>query len=576
MRLFFRLFSAAEAAEFGRGDAASASRLYAEAEAASSTPALRARAMDGRARCLARSGRDGEAAALWRALADRYSGFHNGVGHPFGLTARLRSAELEIRSGRAESGLKLLAGLAERMSRLEWPLDPAAFAFFLVEVEAAAKAVLEKEAAGPGRTELESRLEAARESKRWLDFLEDFRKSAVPAVVRAVKPEPDSRRPDEDPIRLVVSLSGVAHTVSVRPMLIDGRIHYGGVCRNLESAWGAVLSALGAGGRAAPAEIAGLVDENGRPPFGGASLEPGPDALLLPFRKLPLAWKLAVSGRPLLAEWERSGRREKILFGALLGLVVGLMALGAVLILRDIRREAEAVRLKDEFVHTVSHELKTPLTLIRLYAENMLDMKGMSQSERDEACLIIGKESERLSHLIGNVLDLSRIEAGRKAFDIRFGDLARTVRETLESYRYHLEKSGFSVRAEIPGSLPAIFDAEAMAGVLVNLLSNAAKFSPPGREITVRLERGPGRAVLRVGDQGRGIPAGDLKRIFDRFVRLSEAGPSEAGGSGLGLTLVKYVAEAHGGGVDVESEVGRGSVFSVWLPREEGAEGVAQ
>jgi signal transduction histidine kinase len=156
---------------------------------------------------------------------------------------------------------------------------------------------------------------------------------------------------------------------------------------------------------------------------------------------------------------------------------------------------------------------------------------------------------------------------GRKEFTFTGGSLSRTVQETLDSYRYHLKKKGFTVDEQIDPDLPEMrFDPEAVASALVNLLSNAIKFSPDRKEVTVRLFQRDGSAVIQVEDKGIGISQADLSGIFRRFYRAKSTVVSESRGSGLGLTLVKHTAEAHGGTVEVESEPGKGSVFSIVLP----------
>ena len=169
--------------------------------------------------------------------------------------------------------------------------------------------------------------------------------------------------------------------------------------------------------------------------------------------------------------------------------------------------------------------------------------------------------------MINNVLDFSRIEMGKKEFNLRKGDLAEAVRETLESYRYHLENKGFMIHAEIPASLPPLtFDREAMASVLINLLSNAMKFSTENKEVFVRLAPLGQGVVLEVKDRGIGISRQELDKIFRRFYRSESGESSDSRGSGLGLTIIRHIAGAHGGRVEVKSEPGKGSEFSVWLP----------
>jgi signal transduction histidine kinase len=290
------------------------------------------------------------------------------------------------------------------------------------------------------------------------------------------------------------------------------------------------------------------------------------DSLTLSFREFPLPWKLLVT-QPAFKDLERSARRESFIYGSLLAVIVVLMLLGALLIVRDISREAETTRVKTEFVYNISHELKTPLTLIRLYSETLQRKEDLPEKEKKEAYEIITKESERLSHLINNVLDFSRIEMGRKEFNFRKGNLTKVTRDTLESYRYHLEKKGFTVTSNIASDLPEVdFDEEAIASVLVNLLSNAMKFSPEKKEVTVKLFRDEENAFLKVEDKGIGIASKDIERIFGRFYRSEHHIVSETRGSGLGLTLVKHIVEAHGGTIEVESEPEKGSVFTIMLP----------
>jgi signal transduction histidine kinase len=156
---------------------------------------------------------------------------------------------------------------------------------------------------------------------------------------------------------------------------------------------------------------------------------------------------------------------------------------------------------------------------------------------------------------------------GRKEFNFNTGNLSDTISETLESYRYHLEKKGFTVKKEISRDIPdMIFDKEAVASVLVNLLSNAMKFSTERKEVTVRLFRDDGNAVLQVDDKGIGIPPKDLTKIFQRFYRSKNEVVSETRGSGLGLTIVQHIVEAHGGRIEASSTPGTGSTFSVVLP----------
>jgi signal transduction histidine kinase len=244
-----------------------------------------------------------------------------------------------------------------------------------------------------------------------------------------------------------------------------------------------------------------------------------------------------------------------------------MMSLGAILIARDIKREADSMNMKTEFVHNVSHELKTPLSLIRLYGETLLFKESLSAAQKTDAFQVITKESERLSHMINNILDFSKIEMGRKEFNFQKGDFAKTILETLDSYRYHLEKEGFTIIEEIAKDIPLmVFDKEAIEGLMINLLSNAIKYSLDNKVLTIKLFKENEDVLLQVSDKGVGIASGDLSHIFDRFYRTKQKAGFESRGSGLGLTLVKHIVESHGGTIHVTSEPGKGSTFTLRFP----------
>jgi signal transduction histidine kinase len=218
-------------------------------------------------------------------------------------------------------------------------------------------------------------------------------------------------------------------------------------------------------------------------------------------------------------------------------------------------------------VHNVSHELKTPLSLIRLYGETLLLKDNLPEADRKEGLQIITKESERLTYMINNILDFSKIEMGRKEFDLKSGNLAEVVRNTMDSYRYHFVKKGFCIEDEIDRDIPMVrFDKEAVEGILINLFSNAIKFSKKTKKMVVRLEDSPEAIRLVVADKGIGIPTHELSNIFNRFYRVKNTTDFEARGSGLGLTLVKHVVDAHAWQIEVESTPGKGSVFSILIP----------
>ncbi len=246
-----------------------------------------------------------------------------------------------------------------------------------------------------------------------------------------------------------------------------------------------------------------------------------------------------------------------------------LMGAGMILTYRSVARELALAKLKSDFVSNVSHELRTPLALIRLYAET-LEMGRISGSgKQQEYYEIIRKESERLTSLINNILDFSRIESGKKEYNFRETNLADLVRDTLEAYRFEIEQNGFKFEQKIAGDVPPLMvDREAIARSLLNLVNNALKYSPNDKYLGVNLYRENSAVNLEVVDHGIGIAPKEQSKIFEKFYRVGDPLVHNTKGSGLGLSLVSHIVQAHGGEVAVESEPGHGSKFIITLPMQ--------
>ena len=270
------------------------------------------------------------------------------------------------------------------------------------------------------------------------------------------------------------------------------------------------------------------------------------------------------------------GRKFMLQSSLILGVLSVLMIGGLVLTYRSVNKQVALARLKSDFVSNVSHELRTPLALIRLYAETLELGRITTQEKKNEYYSIIRKESERLTALINNILDFSRIEAGRKEYDFRETDIAELVRNTLDSYRFQIEQQGFALEEQIDAGIPTVkVDREAIARALVNLVNNALKYSQNEKFLGVRLYRDKSLLKLEVSDRGIGIERHEQTRIFEKFYRTGDPLVHNTKGSGLGLSLVRHITRAHGGEVEVESIPGRGSKFTLTLPLQPGTTGSA-
>ncbi|HEX7777924.1 MAG TPA: HAMP domain-containing sensor histidine kinase, partial [Vicinamibacterales bacterium] len=252
---------------------------------------------------------------------------------------------------------------------------------------------------------------------------------------------------------------------------------------------------------------------------------------------------------------------------AALSLVLALAVFGAYLLWRDVRRELHVAELRSQFVASVSHELKTPLTAIRIFAETLRMGRKTDPAVRDEYLDIIINESERLTRLLNNVLDFSRIESGRKIYHFAPQDLASIVRTAARAMHYPLAQQGFALQVDIADEIPPVHgDPDALEQAILNLLANALKYSGTARKIELRLARDDGHAVIAVRDWGIGIDPADQRRIFDKFYRVARPENRLIPGTGLGLTLVDHIARAHHGFVALESTPGEGSTFRIHVP----------
>jgi signal transduction histidine kinase len=202
-----------------------------------------------------------------------------------------------------------------------------------------------------------------------------------------------------------------------------------------------------------------------------------------------------------------------------------------------------------------------------MFSEMLKTGRVADDRKREEYYGIISGESEKLTHLANNILDFSRIEMGRKNYNIKKEDIARIVNETVDRFRSYMIDVPRQVSVETEEGLPPVnADASAISQVIMNLLTNAAKYSPQDSIINVRVSRADKNITVAVIDHGIGIPRSELNKIFGKFYRVRQNMVSDAEGSGLGLTLVKYIAQAHGGQIRADSEEGKGSRFTLVLP----------
>ncbi|WP_422006071.1 sensor histidine kinase [Roseivirga pacifica] len=257
-----------------------------------------------------------------------------------------------------------------------------------------------------------------------------------------------------------------------------------------------------------------------------------------------------------------------------LGLLMVVMIIGIALVFFNIQREMELAQKKADFVSNVSHEIRTPLALISMFAETLQLGRVKTEEKKQEYYDIITKEVARLTNMVNRILSFSKIEADKREYHKEPLNLNDLVQDVINTYSYHLNNNGFTHSLELADGLPEILaDREAVVEMLVNLIDNGIKYSDGQKHITIQTGLKGSSVCLSVIDKGIGIPANELEKLFEKFYRVPKGDVHNTKGSGLGLTIVKHIMDAHQGSVHVESKVGEGSTFQLIFSPEQNHHG---
>jgi signal transduction histidine kinase len=561
---------AAQQLEFREKDYARALAAYRRCLQPASDPLLRGIILNAIARVQKKSGLLKDAVSTYKNIVRDCGRVIIPGGLPLVPSASLEICLLSRELGNSPDSLQTSLGLYRSLLHQEWKLERAEFDFF---AERAKTLVQEALSSLPGSLDLAAfrgefqRLKAEEaEQRKKTERMIAFEKAAPLVLEAKIRGRTD--QPNVPFTRLAFDFGSDSYLVSM-----TGPTAPAGGASDL--AWGMIIDAerlkenalLPALREHFPSgETTWAVKEKGGLALLSSENPPsGPVTLRMNFAKIP-DWTLEFHLSPprLLRTFLLSRRG---LYSMVFLLIAGILVFGLALTIRAVSHELELARLKSDFVSTVSHEFKSPLTSIRQLAEMLQSGRVPSQERRQQYYDVLLEQSERLSLLTDNILSLARIEEGRAEFTFESTDLTALLSGVVSSFQERVRHEGFGVELKVAGSIPSVaVDRAALSQAVANLIDNAFKYSGGSKKIEVTASaEGPSLAIA-VKDFGIGIKKEDIPKLFERFYRGGDQLTRTVKGSGLGLTLVKEIVQAHRGTVRVESEPGKGSVFSILLP----------
>jgi signal transduction histidine kinase len=566
-------FRAAQPLEFRDRDYPRALAAYKGALERSKDPLTTALILNSVARVQKKAGLIREAVATYETIARDHGRVVIPGGMPMGPAAGLEICGLTRELGDLAGSLRTGMALYRSLLGGEWVVEKAEFELFVGRIRDHIETLFASPPSGADlqalRTEFRTLEDEEAASRKRTERAHAFRESAAPALESRMKTTPGPGTSGSRFIRSTIDIGPSSYLVAIdNPASMPGAA--------AEAAWGFIVNAdrlredivkpalfahvpSDAATWTVRARDAAVLLSSG-------SLPSGPAAFTANFAAKFPDWALEFYPPPPRLIQAFLISRQGLYF-LIFVLIAGILVFGLVLTIRSVSHELELARMKSDFVSTVSHEFKSPLTSIRQISEMLQSGRVPSEDRRRRYYDVLLEQSERLALLTDNILGLAKIEEGRSGFTFKPTDLASLLNDVVTSIRERVSHEGFEIGLEVGATLPPLaLDRTALSQALTNLIDNAVKYSGDSRTIAVRTILEGGEVAIAVQDFGIGINKEDLPRLFERFFRAGDELTRTVKGSGLGLTLVKRIVEAHRGRIDVESEPGRGSVFTVRLP----------
>jgi signal transduction histidine kinase len=544
---------------------------YQQAMEQVSDPQLKGELLSAVARVQKKSDLIQDAIKSYKTISQDFSQVRIAEGTPLGLAARLELGSLFWITSDSSGSLKTYIELYKALIHREWMLEEARYNFFSTAIKASIDEILSKPSLPLQLQSYKSSYQLLENEERRQRSLTEklltFQENAITDL--EAKTTPNLSESSQPAKRFSLEIGKYSYLVSLLSKHLREK-------DQTHEIWGFLLDTeylrdnllQQALQRYVPSEKTGwiLKGNDGQVILRPEQLPSGTITLKADFAGNFPPWRLEFyqQSSPLFETFLTSPRG--IYFYMFL-LIAGILVFGLILTIRTVTRELELAKMKSDFVSTISHEFKSPLTSIRQLAEMLQAERVPSEKRRRKYYDVLVEQSERLSLLTDNVLNIAKLEEGKKEFKFEKIDTGELLEEIVSTIQEQVHHKGFVIQLKSEKSLPPVkVDSAAITQAVTNLLDNAIKFSGESREIIVRSFKENQHLVISVRDFGLGIRKDELDKVFERFHRGGDELTRTVKGSGLGLTIVKHIVEAHLGKVHVESEQGSGSTFSIRLP----------
>ncbi|MFC2141884.1 ATP-binding protein [Acidobacteriota bacterium] len=562
------ILAAAEAAEFKQRNYSAARSRYRQLFNLTNDRSIRANLLHRIGLCSMKSGRPLDAVPVYQEILKSYEKEISPDGTPLGILALYQLGRAYELAGRHESAMEISLTLYQDLLESRWNLPKARFQTYMDQVKDRLQSLEKATAAGLFDT-WQSLSHTEEERFDRMKLLEAIVNNKEAILEKAV----EGKLKPRDFARLGLSLSDQNHLLSL--FAVSDTLILGMLFKSEHLIRSILPEALTAFSSPFP-WIVGITDSDGNVLAGDITPSSATAAPLLNYSRTfdseYLPWDIHVF-MPSPNPAEKVFRKRRLLYILITLVVTAALAGGGIMAIRSTAKELRLARLKSEFVSTVSHEFRTPLTSIRYLAELLERGRVSDASQKHQYYQTITRESERLSRLIENTLDFSKIEAGMKEYEFTATDIAAMVKDTAAGFQNQASPKGFVIDCEINGEIPKTFvDRDAVRRALLNLLDNAVKYSGASRHIRVRMGADQRFIRIAVEDQGIGIKNEEQKRVFEKFYRAEIPHENQIKGSGIGLTLVAHTVQAHGGTVVLDSHPGKGTTVTLAFPLKPGNE----